>query len=435
MGVIILLITLFISALLVLFCLTTKSNQTKVNSWLWIGTYLIFILLILSPIIKWGFQWYLIFFVLSVKAIISLVSVLNNKKTEKPFKETLIIVKSAGMVLLLFIVTIPVVVFPQYDEPTKTGVNKVMTTSYTYIDESRIETFDDNNGFREVNVDFWYPENSMEKYPIVFFSHGAFGINFSNESTYQELASNGYIVCSIDHPYHSLFTENESGKITVVDSEFINEVIDANTTGIYCEEEAFKLTQNWNKIRSDDMNFVIDSVLNSAKSNDMNSLYHLIDIEKIGVFGHSLGGSASAKVARERNDIGAVINIDGPLTSEITIFENDVCTLYNEIFPVPLLNIYSDDVWKQLDNNAFYLANNNLKGTGNNMFDVYFQGSKHMSLTDLSLISPIIAEKLQGGKANIDSYDCIKTMNSVILDFFNCYLKDIGPFKSDAIYF
>ena len=70
------------------------------------------------------------------------------------------------------------------------------------------------------------------------------------------------------------------------------------------------------KLRTDDMNFVIDTILEKAKS-DNNPIYQHINTEKIGVFGHSMGGAASVWLGRERNDISAVVNIDAPFFSEL----------------------------------------------------------------------------------------------------------------------
>ena len=69
-----------------------------------------------------------------------------------------------------------------------------------------MEEFTDKGRNRFVNVEFWYPKKADEKYPLLVFSHGAYGIKASNTSTYTELASHGYVVVSIDHPYHSFYT-------------------------------------------------------------------------------------------------------------------------------------------------------------------------------------------------------------------------------------
>lgn len=63
------------------------------------------------------------------------------------------------------------------------------------------------------------------KFPLVVFSHGANGVRRSNLSTYHKLASHGYVVCSIDHTYHSFFTEQEEGKKILIDPEYLNETL------------------------------------------------------------------------------------------------------------------------------------------------------------------------------------------------------------------
>jgi predicted dienelactone hydrolase len=102
---------------------------------------------------------------------------------------------------MLVFALVPALVFPQHKSPQVTGPYEVATATYTYIDKNRIEEFTDTGKNRFVNVAFWYPQNADRTYPLLVFSHGANGIKGSNTSTYTELASHGYVVCSIDHPY------------------------------------------------------------------------------------------------------------------------------------------------------------------------------------------------------------------------------------------
>ncbi|WP_229696295.1 hypothetical protein [Paenibacillus albidus] len=112
-------------------------------------------------------------------------------------------------------------------------------------------------------------------------------------------------------------------------------------------------------------------------------------------------------------------------------------TAKSEAFTIPLLNVYSDDVWIQLDSSSSYLpyianriSNKNFKGA----YNVHFKGAKHLSLTDLPLFSPILANLLQGGKADIDKYYAIETQNELILRFFDYALKNQGQFAPKATY-
>jgi predicted dienelactone hydrolase len=69
-------------------------------------------------------------------------------------------------------------------------------------------------------VEFWYPKDAEGTYPLVVFSHGTGSMKTSNTSTSVDLASNGYVVCSIDHPYHSLFTIGSDGKLITIDPSY-----------------------------------------------------------------------------------------------------------------------------------------------------------------------------------------------------------------------
>ena len=102
--------------------------------------------------------------------------------------------------------------------------------------------------------------------------------------------------------------------------------------------------------------------------------------------------AASVWLGRERNDISAVVNIDAPFFSDLVYKkEIDDFVARDEDFTTPLLNIYSDDVWGQLDSNSTYVANKSNNKHFKDAYTVHFQGAKHLSLTDLPLFSPILA--------------------------------------------
>ncbi len=340
--------------------------------------------------------------------------------------------------LIIAMATIPAIVFPQYKNPSTTGEYKVDTVSYTFIDTDRIETFTDTGENRKLIVECWYPKEAEGKYPFIFFSHGAFGVKMSNASTFMELASNGYVVCSIDHPYHAAGTMDTDGNLTIGSNEFMQEVIDANSD-IYTEKEQFELTNKWMNLRTDDINFVIDILLKNTE-NSTAEFYQLIDRNKIGLIGHSLGGSASVQIGREREDIEAVINLDGTMLGEYSPNANLEPVLNDVPYTLPLLNFYSEYVINELKADPEYIYPNKFISSISPMaFEVSIQGTNHMSYTDLPLFSPLLAKQLSGisggsTKANVDPYYCIETMNKLILEFFNYYLKGEGTFAPQEYY-
>lgn len=442
MGNIILVIAAIIEVAFGVYCIATKSNQKGIRSWVRISAFVTFGIFTLVSVIEWSFRWKLLAVILLIWAIIGCVSLIRNKEDTKDYKVVRIVFKAIAMWLIVAIAVTPALIFPQYKIPEMTGEYKVDTVVYTYKDNSRIETFSETGENRKVTVEFWYPANADGKYPLVVFSHGAFGVRASNTSTYMELASNGYIVCSIDHAYHSMCTKDTDGKFTMADRSFVQEIIDANN-GVYDDETVYKLEQKWMKVRTEDMNFVLDTIIKYAKDSSSNKVYQLIDTDKIGLIGHSLGGAASAQLGRERGDINAVINLDADLLGEYVGFVDGKPVVNHTIYSVPILSIYTNTMkqaFASVTDPDIVLPQKLISATAPEAFEVYFAGTNHMSVTDLPLFSPFLVKMINGSvkKANegqeADKYHVINTMNSMVLEFFNCYLKGEGNFHSAGTY-
>lgn len=442
MGTIILVITAIIEAALGLYCIITKSRQKRVRSWVRIGEFAVFVLFVLASVIQWGFRWYLPAAVLLIPAIAGGVSLIRRKEDKKEFKTVRTVLKAVVLWLVVVVAVTPALIFPQYKLPTVTGGHKVDTVVYTYTDDSRTETFGKTGGNRKVTVGFWYPEAAGGRYPLVVFSPGAFGIRASNTSTFTELASNGYVVCSIDHPYHSFFTVDTDGKFTAADPAFLQEIVDVNN-GVYDDETKYKLEQKWLKLRTDDINFVLDTIIGKTAENGSGEIYQLIDPAGIGLMGHSLGGAAGAKLGRDRKDVDAVISLDAGLLGEEIGFADGKPVINRDIYPVPFLSIYTDTMKKLMDkitDPEIVLPEKLIPATAPDAYEVYIAGTNHMSLTDLPLVSPFLVNMINGsikkmdGAQEADKYYVIEKMNSIVLEFFNCYLKGMGSFHSSGTY-
>ncbi len=426
-GTIVLVIAVMLQAGYTVYCLLGGSRRQTIKHSLRFGALGVLSLLLLLQVFEWGLRWGLLFAVLSVLSAISLVEVLT-KRAEKPLHKGRAVFKAVGGTLLFAVAALPAIVFPQYSSPVITGDYAVATAQFTYVDETRPEAYSDTGENRSVNVALWYPEGVQGKFPLVVFSHGFCGIKNSNLSAFEQLAANGYVVCSIDHPYHSYFTVDSNNKVTMVDSGYMREYADLGDD----KQANLRLFQKWMDIRVSDLNFVIDSILDGK-----GDVYELVDDTKIGVFGHSLGGAAAMGVPRVRQDIGAVINIDAPMLCELTGVENGVYTVNAEPYPAPLLNIYSQYLYDNgiLTDDAEYFQNRLVSATAPASFEVVFQGAQHMSLTDLSLVSPFLAGILDSGrKATIDRHYCLETLNGIMLKFFDAYLKEGKPFTLAGTY-
>lgn len=368
----------------------------------------------------------------------------------------------------VFAVLLPRILFPEYESPAVTGEYAVATAEYTWVDESRIETYTDTGEKRRLTVKIWYPvEPEMSEQntdalpeqaemseqntdalpehscPLVVFSHGAFGVIDSNYSTCTELASHGYVVASIGHTYHAMFVTDTDGNTTYASTEFLKQVSAGNSEADdpESEKERYEYSREWMQVRTADENFVLDQILSLAagtrKENthgemtgtgaegaaeDVNP-WRLIDTEHIGLFGHSMGGAASVQLGRERDDIDAVIDLEGTMLGEYVDFADGTEVFNEEPYPVPVLDVNSAAV----DAEARTLPGNGYVNfyVGERAVDYHYAviaDAGHLNFTDLPLISPILAKLLGVGDA--DAKECIEEVNALVLDFFDTYLKE-----------
>lgn len=442
MGIIIILIAAVIEITFAVYSITTRSNQKRIRSWIHIGALAAFVIFTLVSVIQWSFRWRLLAAALIIWGIIGAISLTINKEDKIRYSTVRVVLKAIAIWLIIVIAVTPAMIFPQYKLPKVAGEHQVNTAVYTYTDNNRIEAFNDKGEKRKVTVEFWYPKDADRKYPLVVFSHGAFGVRSSNTSTYNELASNGYIVCSINHPYHSMYTIDAEGNFTMVDKSFLQEVIDVNN-GVYDEETIYKLERKWLKLRTEDMNFALDTIINNSKEKGSDQVYQLIDSSKIGLMGHSLGGAASVQLGRDRNDINAVIDLDGSMLGEELGYVDGKHIINQEIYPVPILSICTDTMKQamaSITDPNIVIPEKLIMATAPEAFEVYFAGTNHFSVTDLPLFSPTLVKMINGsinngyGGQGADKYYVVEKMNSIVLEFFNCYLKGEGSFHSAGTY-
>ncbi len=403
------------------------------------------IILIPSTNMKWRFFGAL--FVLAVRLLIAVIArAVTRKKTNSLRKKSATVISCVLSVVLIALSLVPAFIFTNYNGLPVTGKYNVKEADAILVDKNRLDEFENDGSFREVPVHFFYPENPDGEFPLVVFSHGAFGYYQSNFSTYTELASNGYTVAALDHPHHSFFTTDTDGKTVTVDTDFIEEVMGINEQTT--DEEVYKLSQSWLKLRVDDENFVLDTVKAAKESKTLDDTWHTgdktlilsilekTDTGKTGLIGHSLGGAASVALGRERRDIDAVIDLDGTMLGEIKDVKNGKNVYFSEPYPVPLLDFTKETDYNDREHykneKGFPYVNEYVTGKAKDSKTVVFSGVEHMDFTDLPLISPFAAKML--GSGDVDHEDTLNTVNGIVLNWFDYYLKNEGTLDIKARY-
>lgn len=234
------------------------------------------------------------------------------------------------------------------DLPALTGSYATGTTYYSLLDPNRGENFSpapfDN---RQLLLQIWYPTagagsqpasylasplaedpsvgflnlvrprsflnaeiaSDQATYPLLLFSHGFGELSQTYTARAEELASHGYVVASVTHPYDALFAGFPDGQIISLDPELAAALQNPATSASASTAET--------QLRAADLQFVLDELTRFNNSDPQNRLTARLDLENIGVFGHSLGGATAAAVMAldSRFDVG--INLDGTLWGDV----------------------------------------------------------------------------------------------------------------------
>ena len=138
-------------------------------------------------------------------------------------------------------------------------------------------------------------------FPLVLYSHGFNQTRYQATAQLEELASQGYAVVAMDHPYESIAVELADGR--VVRSAVPGQM---DPTEMYREAIG---------VRQDDARFVLDTLERAADgARDVPvGLVEAMDLSSVGMFGHSAGGFTAAElmVVDDRIDAGA--DLDGSI--------------------------------------------------------------------------------------------------------------------------
>jgi dienelactone hydrolase len=136
-------------------------------------------------------------------------------------------------------------------------------------------------------------------HPVVLFSPGLQELRSDDTALAEELASRGFVVVTIDHPYESAVVELPDGRI--IPSRFQDSSDPATSA---------KLRGAAVQARIGD----IRAVLHALPAIDAKGLLRgRLDLAKLGMFGFSLGGAATAEAMRDLPQIRAGVDLDGSL--------------------------------------------------------------------------------------------------------------------------
>jgi predicted dienelactone hydrolase len=248
-----------------------------------------------------------------------------------------------------------------YTLPAPTGPECIGTVALHLRDTTRIDPWVPARPVREIMIQIWYPARSTRGHlpapwlssgavphfaevfgfpadriratgthgrvsapvarrpgghPVLLYSPGLGGDRGTSTALAEELAGHGYIVVTVDHTHDASEVEFPDGRVEVaalppeIDDEVIVRVAD---------------------VRAADIRFVLDQLaaLDAGRNPDAgrrplpDGLRGAFDLDRVGMFGHSLGGSTAAATMHDDPRLKAGVNLDGTLVGASALAGSD----------------------------------------------------------------------------------------------------------------
>ncbi|ANE48954.1 hypothetical protein SY83_15755 [Paenibacillus swuensis] len=257
-----------------------------------------------------------------------------------------------------------------------------------------------------------------ERYPVILFSHGFPGTRFTNGAQLEEWASQGFIVVSIEHAYSALATVFPDGRTAML-SQGVPEFTDNEGWDEF-------ITEVW----TEDVRTVLKELKQVNRQDPHGMLTDKLDLERIGMAGHSFGGATAVQALMAEPDMKAALNMDG--------------SLFGGVAPAggigkPLLIMTARGRGTQPGENAEEPTDAQLKEQGINRetyqfivkempkrkaralrgggLELTITPASHMSFSDYHLLSPLLAwmDGVEPMKTN-------QTINNYATAFFKAHL-------------
>ena len=405
-----------------------------------------------------GYRWQMVpIYILTGLLVASSIFKIQSATDWKPLASylTLRLAQGGAFILLAVSTAIPILL-PVPAIPTPSGPYEVGTRIYELTDESRREIYSGVDESRRFMIQVWYPseaDSSTERapwmenaqifapaiagqidmpsffldhlalvklpaykesaiapspagYPVILFSHGWNGFNAQNAGQALELASHGYVVVGVQHTYGAVITVFQNGDIAMNNPSALP---DGAPNDEY-EAAAHILSDQW----ADDLGFTLDFM--KSQNEDATSPFHnLLDLNRVGVYGHSTGGGAAIQFCGTDPRCIALLGMDPfmrPVSYEVI----------DSGIQQPSFFMFSQRWVDDVDSRNNELFNRFYPKVKDSFGVISINGTAHYDFSDLPLLSPLAPQL--GLKGPINGKLVTTIVNDYLLSFFDMTLKN-----------
>lgn len=244
-------------------------------------------------------------------------------------------------------------------------------------------------------------------YPVLVFSHGWNGFRAQSTFLMQELASHGYFVVGMEHPYGSVITVFPDGQVACNNPSALPE---GEPEAGY-EIAARLLADQW----AQDIGYTLET-LGLWTTDVRHEFWGKLDFNRIGVFGHSTGGGAAIQFCGADPRCRAVLGLD-PFMTPVSR------AVLDRGLSMPFVAIFSQAWADETDSKNNRLFNGMQAQMSGPAPAVSIQGTAHYDFTDLPALTPLAPRLHLKGPINGERVQQI--VNAYTLAFFDLHFKGI----------
>jgi predicted dienelactone hydrolase len=243
--------------------------------------------------------------------------------------------------------------------------------------------------------------------PVVIYSHGWTGFRTIALHQIESLASRGFVVVVPDHTYGAVAEVFPNGTVVHYDPRALPDEEDVGTAAHL--EAGNRLVATF----AGDIVAIIDA-LEVGRTGPFSRLAPEVDLDRIGVFGHSTGGGAAVRACIDDGRCSAIAGLDAwvrPIPDRIVARE----------LRVPSMFIRSDE-WRASPNDG------RLRGLAerspSDSYWIHVDGAGHNDFVLTPLFSPV-ADRL-GLKGHIPADRIVPIVDTYLTAFFQRHLMGMA---------
>lgn len=382
-----------------------------------------------------------------------------------------------GVLALAVSIVLPIAL-PVFHFPRPRGPYQIGTLTYHWVDTSRHEIFSaDPNAHRELMAQVWYPakKNSSSarapyvqgvgalspvlarlahlpgftfdhfkyvttnavasvpmatdkpSYPVLIFLEGLNGFRQMNTFQVEELVSHGYIVVAIDHPYAAASVVFPDGhQITGWTKDQMEPLTQQSINPVEKAPIVNGQTLKSGNIPyfAQDVSFTLDQFTALDKIDPNGILTGRLDLQRVGIFGISLGAMVAGEALHMDPRIKAGLMMDAAMPADVLQAGLRQPSMWiTRDADTMRLERQRAGGWAEADiaqtlttmREAF---NESPPGDG---YYVQVPGMFHLNFTDIPYFSPLAP--LLGFAGPINAQRAFDIVNAYSLAFFNRYLE------------